>query len=287
LALVPAELVAPARPAEAATKPCRTVVKNVRGTLKRVRVCRPADLRVTVTASPRRVTAGNEIVVVVQVSNGGPGQARNVTLTIDAGSASPAGTFPFGGLCLVSRRASLVCPLGTLDAPGSHGGGGALPVRLRARDAGRLRVTVRISSSTRDPNAANNAASASVEVASGPASADLSAVAAPPSAPASMDLGLDDARSLRVSFAFTGPVRIASISTESGPDAGGSQRCTIPASGAVSCTLSSLESGGRWRVYASGAASRGGTVTASVTASSATPDPNPGNNAATATVTIG
>src|SRR5438045_1332135 len=64
------------------TSPCHTVTRHVGHKTKRVRVCTPADLSISLTVSPQPVTEGNEVVAKVLIQDRGPGAAPKPSVRI-------------------------------------------------------------------------------------------------------------------------------------------------------------------------------------------------------------
>lgn len=127
-----------------------------------------ADLSVTKTDSPDPVVAGSLLTYTITASNAGPSTAHAVLLT----DTIPAGTTYVGGVdnngntvCTLVQVATVECAVGTLQ-PGQNA-----VVQLTVRvspslDPGTvLHNTVVISSSTPDPVAGNNTATADTTVA--------------------------------------------------------------------------------------------------------------------------
>jgi uncharacterized repeat protein (TIGR01451 family) len=125
-----------------------------------------ADLSVTIAHSPAPVTVGQVVTYTIIVSNSGPNTASGVTLA----NTRPAGLTVTGishvigpppaasGTCTSSPPVGCTFPL--------FPSGVTVPVQLSVRpaSAGTLTINTTVSASTRDPNEANNSASASTTV---------------------------------------------------------------------------------------------------------------------------
>jgi uncharacterized repeat protein (TIGR01451 family) len=126
-----------------------------------------ADLGLT-AAAPSTSAVGSPIVDTYTVTNHGPGPASGATV-IDA---IPAGSVYFSssssqGSC--SGTTTVVCSLGTLDSANTGSTTTAtVTITVIPSKTGTLTNTAGVSSATADPNTANNAASASTVVLSGP-----------------------------------------------------------------------------------------------------------------------
>jgi uncharacterized repeat protein (TIGR01451 family) len=162
--------------AAASSEACRTVAKTVRGKQTRLPLCPRADLALTLTASLRRVTAGNEVVFVASVRNRGPAYASGATLVVPLPeSVAVRGVFP-PHACRLQKR-QLRCRLGGVRAPAGdqpQGGYARVSFRLQTKTPGALSLSARLTAPVRDARKTNNAARARVDVTPGPASADLS-----------------------------------------------------------------------------------------------------------------
>lgn len=129
-----------------------------------VQVAGSADLSVTNTASPVPVQAGNSITYTQVVNNAGPSTASSVSLTetLPSNTTLVSLTGPAGWTCSVI---SLTCsnPSLAASAPATI----TFTVKVAAGTAAGTAVndTVNVSSSTSDPNTANNSATAADVVA--------------------------------------------------------------------------------------------------------------------------
>jgi uncharacterized repeat protein (TIGR01451 family) len=121
-------------------------------------VPRVADLAVVIN-DPGPILVNDSFTLVLNISNPSVAPADGVILDI----ALPSGVTLLGvttnGAC-TPIGSTLTCVLGRLNGGSSRG----LQLRLRAGAAGPLAWSARVSSTTTDPNPANNAASASVAI---------------------------------------------------------------------------------------------------------------------------
>jgi len=126
-----------------------------------------ADLALA-ESGPAAAAVGSPVTYTLAVSNGGPASAVGVVLT----DAIPAGTTYFSstssqGSC--SGTSTVVCSLGTLDS--SHTGtdtSATVSITIVPSATGLIKNTATVASLTADPTTANNTASASTAVTSGP-----------------------------------------------------------------------------------------------------------------------
>ncbi len=120
-----------------------------------------ADLAITKTDSPDPVLVGDLLTYVIHVTNAGPDDAANVkvtdtlpsTVTFDSASSGCSGT------------KTVTCSLGTI----ANGESATLIIRVVPNKKGKVTNQATVSSSTPDPVAANNAASATTTVNPAPA----------------------------------------------------------------------------------------------------------------------
>jgi large repetitive protein len=124
-----------------------------------------ADVSITKSAQPGTVASGDQVTYTLNVHNAGPSSAQNVVVSdpLDAGSSRGVTVQTSQGSC----DATVSCSLGALAANSTATI--TITATVIAHDT-TLTNTAGVSSSTPDPNAGNNSASASVIV---PPSADL------------------------------------------------------------------------------------------------------------------
>jgi uncharacterized repeat protein (TIGR01451 family) len=255
-----------------------------------------ADLSVTKVDTPDPVNAGNQITYTVTVTNAGPSNAASVTLS----DAIPAGTtFAF-----LAAPGAWVCPVPAAGGPVvcTHA---SLPVGTSVftikvivdptTAAGTvLTNTATVSSSaTSDPSTGNEVATATTTVA---ASADLSVTKV--DTPDPVNAGNQITYTVTVTNA--GPSNAASVTLSDAIPAGttfaflaapGAWVCPVPAAGGpVVCTHASLPVGTSVftiKVIVDPTTAAGTVLTNTATvSSSATSDPNTGNEVGTATTTV-
>ncbi|UFN45121.1 DUF11 domain-containing protein [Nocardioides okcheonensis] len=246
-----------------------------------------ADVAITKTASPDTVTAGNQVTYTLTTSNAGPSSAAGVQVvdTLPSGTTYVSSS-PTTGSCTVVGQ-TLTCGLGALT-PGASATV-TVVVRVPAdSDATSLTNVARVSSTTSDPNPANNNASISSSVVR---QADLALTkSATPTSPVpgndvtytlvASNNGASRAAAVRVTDTLPSSLLVRSANADQGT-------CTITGS-QVSCTVGALEPNQTVRVTVvatvpSSAGSTALTNAAGVTSSTA--DPTPANNSASATIT--
>ncbi|HET7437677.1 MAG TPA: DUF11 domain-containing protein [Thermoanaerobaculia bacterium] len=246
-----------------------------------------SDVAVTKSA-PATVTAGQTVTYTINVTNNGPSDATQVqfTDTLPAGTAfvSIAQIAGFPWVCAPSAP---TCSVATL----MNGGSASFQVvaQVAANATGTLTNSVNVTSTSSDPTPANNTATASSVVTS---AADVSVTKnGPPSVTAGGNLtytitvtnaGPSDAQ--QVQFTDTLPAGTTFVSIA---QTGGAAWVCAPA--APTCSVATLIAGGSatFTLVAQVAANATGTLTNSVNVTSATSDPTPANNTATANSTVG
>lgn len=119
-----------------------------------------ADLSVTKTATPDPVTLGENVTYTVTVSNAGPDSASGVTVTdaLPSGMTYRSAT-PSQGSCSQSGG-TVTCSLGVLAKNASA----TVTIVAEADSVGTKSNTASATSTTADPNAANNSGSATTTV---------------------------------------------------------------------------------------------------------------------------
>jgi uncharacterized repeat protein (TIGR01451 family) len=265
-------------------------------------VTNSADLSVTKTG-PATVGAGNNITYTVTVMNGGPNDAQSVTLSdalppgttfvSEAQTAGPAFTCTnpaVGGTGAVS------CTLTTLANGASATFTIVYKVGASVSNGTTITNTANVTSTTPDPNSANNTSSSTSTVTN---SADVSVTKTGPATinagnnitytVSVMNSGPNDAQSVTLTDALPAGTTFVSETQTSGP----AFNCTNPAvggTGSVSCTLATLANGASASftiVYKVGATvANGSTITNTATVSSTTNDPNSANNSASSSASV-
>jgi uncharacterized repeat protein (TIGR01451 family) len=258
-----------------------------------------ADLVADKSATTDPVIAGTNETYTLSVTNNGPSDAQNVTLTDatptnttfvslaqNTGPAFTCTTPPSGGIGNVS------CTLATLPAGASATFSFVVHVSPSAPDGSTLSNTASVSSSTTDPNPGNNATTITTGVI---ARADLSITKSQMSSLVIADTN----ETYNLSVTNNGPSDAQNVTlTDATPtnttfvsfvqNTGSAFTCTTPASGGtgnVSCTLATLAVGASATFTLVVRISPVDTPSISNTASIAasTIDPNPGNNSAKVT----
>jgi len=261
-------------------------------------VAASADLQVTKVDTPDPVTAGNDLVYTITVTQAGPSAAAAATLsdTLPVGTTFVSLTSPAGWSCstpAVGAGGTVSCSAATL-AVGS--GAFTLTVHIDSSVASAtvLSNTATVGATTTDPSSGNNSATATTTVA---VAADLALTKLDTPDP------VNAASSLTYTLTLTnaGPSAAASVTVGDPLPAGttfgslaapGGWSCTTPAVGAggtVSCSNASVAPGSAvfTLVVQVGPTVAGGTILSNTaTVSTATPDPAPGNESATATSTV-
>lgn len=250
-------------------------------------VAQEADVAITKSASPDPVTAGNQVTYTLTVRNNGP----NPAVGVQAVDTLPAGvtyvsSSPSTGSCSVEAQ-TVTCSLGTLadDAVVT------IPVVVRVpagSDATSLTNVARATSTTSDPALGNNSAAVTTTVVR---QADVAITKS--ATPASPVPGTD------VTYTLTatndGASRAADVTVTDTLPSGMTVRsarsddatCTVTGS-EVSCAVGTLDPGQSVPVtIVAGVPSAAGTATLTNVArvTSSTPDPDPSDNADSASVT--
>lgn len=245
-----------------------------------VTVARNADLAVVTTATPNPATAGSVETYTIQVTNNGPSAAAAVVVTAPAVTDLDIRTASSTlGTCTITAGA-INCPVGALAV------GASAVITVRAdiaatRAAGPISYTASATTTTTDPVAANNSATATVTVTT---SADLSLTKS--SNPATIVAGSPVTYSLTVSNA--GPSQAVGATISDPLPAGllfvsSPSGCSATNGGAnVTCPAGTLAVGESTTLtfIASTPAGATGDITNTATVSATTSDPNAANNVA-------
>ncbi len=245
-----------------------------------------ADLAITKTG-PANVLASGAVSYQLSVTDIGPSDAANLSVldTLPAGVTFVSATGTRLDLHQRRQRLGHLHPAGAGDrdhGPGHHPGGD------RATQAATLTNTATVSAATADPNAANN--TSSVTTAVGPV-ADLAITKTGPASVVAAgsvsyqltvtNNGPSDASGLSVADTLPAGVTFVSAS-------GAGWTCSNVGNVSATCTRPTLTTGSSAPVITVVVTAPGqaGTLTNSATVSSATPDPNPANDTATASTTV-
>ncbi len=246
-----------------------------------------ADVSLAATAAPAAAHTGGQITYSLVVTNGGLDPAADVVLTdqLPAGTTFVSST-PGSPTCTVAS-AQLTCSLGTM----ANGATQTVTVVVAVGPglAGTMLAdNAQVTSTTADPNTANNSAtistpiraSADVQVTqTGPAS--LLAGAALSYAITVTNAGPDPAAAVALTDTLPADMTGASATTTAGT-------CTI-AAGHLTCALGTLASGGTVTVNVAGtlsATTTAATISNTASAMSTTDDPNAANNSATVVTSV-
>ena len=245
-----------------------------------------ADISIGLAAAPNPVNPGANLDITISIGNNGPNTAFGLIVedTLPAGTSFVSAVG--GGWSCSSSGGVVSCTLASLPASGNSS------INLRAAVAGSasgaLTNQANVTSSTSDPNPANNSASQNITITS---QADLAL---------SMTVSTNSATiGTPVNYSITilnnGPSTAASLQLTDLVDVNGIGVSGISASGTgwtctsgttVSCSLSSLASGASSTVSVTVQANAAGTLTNQANVSSSVNDPNTGNNAGSLNSTI-
>ena len=252
-----------------------------------------ADLRITKTAEPGSVIAGQQISYTVSVTNDGPARATNVTVvdTLPAGVTHVSNT----GGCVQAPVGTLTCNLGTLNVGASRAF--TIVVLVNANVGLTTLVnTATVSSDQGDLDTDDNTATASTIV---EASANLSVTKT--GLPDPVTAGRPLTYTLNISNAGPSaapnvvvidalPARVSFVNAT--PSQGACQSGVVPGDPAkpLQCNLGPLASGAAAtltvNVLLNPDVPAGTILVNNASVSSDVPDPNNGNNVATATTTV-
>ncbi len=246
-----------------------------------------ADLAVSKSDSPDPVEMGQTLTYGLQVRNNGPDSAPNVVLTDTLPSAVTFGSVTSSqGSCSQASRV-VTCSLGTL----ADGGLATVTLLVTPSAEGSITNSVSVTSAESDPNVGNNSASVTTTVIP-PATAGADLAVSKSDSPDPVEVGQTLTYSLQVRN--NGPDGATNVVlTDTLPSAvtfgsvTSSQGSCSQASGVVTCNLGTLANGGLATVTILVTPSAEGSITNSVSVTSAESDPNVGNNSASATTTVG
>lgn len=252
-------------------------------------VAASADLVLTKTDSPDPVNQGANITYTLTLTNNGPSDAQLVSLN----DAVPAGT-TLVSFVQNTGPAFIIFPATTNATAFTLAAGASatftLVVNVGAATTGTISNTANVSSTTADPNGANNTATANTVV----NTADL--------AVAKSDTPDPVAAGSNISYTLTivnnGPASASNVTLSDSVPANTTFVSMVQTSGpAFTLTTGPATESATIATFAPGAsatftlvvnvnAGASGTITNTATATSASTDPIPGNNSATATTTI-
>ncbi|RLK62375.1 CARDB domain-containing protein [Actinokineospora cianjurensis] len=239
------------------------------------------DVRVALVVDPQPLVAGSPVTVTATVRNEGPSTATGTTFTlpVPSGLVAVEVTAPAGVTC----DESVACTVGTL-APGTES---VITVRARVAPGftGQdITLTGSAATTSADPTPANNTATTTTPVG---ANAGVSVALAVD--PATVTPGTPVTATARVSNA--GPSTAAGV-TLAIPVPAGLTNVVVNApvgvtcDTSVACTIGSIEPGADVVITVTGVldpAYPGNAITLTATSGSTTPDPTPGDGAASVT----
>ncbi|MBV8518929.1 MAG: DUF11 domain-containing protein [Acidobacteria bacterium] len=255
-----------------------------------------ADLSVTKTDAPDPVTPGNDLTYTITVANAGPSVASTVALT----DALPSGTTfvslssPAGWSCTmpsVGSNGTVTC-----NATSFTAGNAAftLVVNVDPAQTGTISNTASVTSATADPNTGNESATSSTTVDAPSADVSIAKVDTPdPVTPGSnltytitvTNGGPSVASTLAMTDTLPSGTTFVSLASPAG------WSCTTPAvgaSGTVTCNATTLVVGDAvFTLVVNVDAAQTTTISNTASVTSATTDPNPGNESATAATALG
>ncbi|OYN96869.1 hypothetical protein CGZ96_11275 [Enemella evansiae] len=244
-----------------------------------------ADLSLAKTASPTTVAPGNNVTYTLTARNAGPSVATavNITDVLPSGMSFVSATAP-GATCTESNG-TVTCRADSLAV------GGTITITIVAKvgastPVGQLTNTGRISATTTDPNAANNTASVTVNVAP---QADLQVTKTSLTNP--VVAGQQARFSIRI--VNNGPSDATNVTLTDPTPAGttflsaNTSQGTCTGTGTVSCQIGTIAAGASVTVTLAYTVDPGRqtAITNTATATSDTSDPNQGNNTGSVTVT--
>jgi uncharacterized repeat protein (TIGR01451 family) len=248
-----------------------------------------ADLSITLTDSPDPVVAGTNLTYLATLTNGGPSDAQDVSITLPlpAGTSFVSVTPSAGGACnaatpVVCTWAGATVPTGVVSA--------TIVAAVAPATTGVLSATATAASNTTDPTTGDNTATATTTV---NASADLSITLADAPDPVSAgtnlvytatvtNAGPSDAIGVSVTLPVPANTTFVSGSTTGGGSCSGSPIvCTFPTSFAPTIAQTATIT-----VAVAASTPDGSSISATATVASSSTDPNAANNSATATTAV-
>jgi uncharacterized repeat protein (TIGR01451 family) len=250
-----------------------------------------ADMAITKTDSPDPVLAGAPLTYTLSATNNGPNNATNVVVTdLLPANVSFSSATPSQGTC--SGTTTVTCNLGIINSTASATI--TIVVTPSAAAVGTITNNASVTATETDPNAANNAASAGTTV---QAAADLAVTKTDSPDPVVVNNNL----TYTITVTNNGPSAAANASLSDSLPAGvtfvslsaaAGWACTTPAVGAngtVSCSIASVASGasGVFTLVVNPGVAAGASISNTATVSTTTADPNPANDSAIQSTTVG
>ncbi|HMP43068.1 MAG TPA: DUF11 domain-containing protein, partial [Roseiflexaceae bacterium] len=243
-----------------------------------------ADLSIS-KSGPATASVGSNVTYTLLVTNNGPATANGVTVvdTLTApGGATLVSATSTQGSC--SGSAPITCAIGTLNA----GSNATITVIVNATGAGTITNTGAVSSSTSDPNTANNSSGVTTTVST--VNVDLSVTKTGPGSAVTIgsnvtyqvrvtnNSGTTSATNVQLVDTFSG---VAATLVSATPTQGS---CT--GTGPITCNLGTLAPGGMVDIAVVLQPTATGTLTNQVNVSGSESDPNTANNTATVNTSI-
>jgi uncharacterized repeat protein (TIGR01451 family) len=251
-----------------------------------------ADLSIT-KSGPAQIAPNTDVTYTITVTNAGPSDAQSISVT-DATPANTTFVSASGSGFACSTPAVGGTGTVTCTMPSLASGASAqltLVVHSSSTFGGTITNTSTVSSTTPDPNAANNTASASGSQTVADVAITKTAATAPSGTTGAFTItvtnnGPSTASTVTMTDTVPANANFASIAQTNGP----TFTCTPPAVGAtgtITCSIGSLTAGqsATFNVVFNGV-NQVSQITNTATVSSTTVDPNPANNAATASTFI-
>ena len=244
-----------------------------------------ADLSIGKTDSPDPVTAGSTLIYTVTVTNSGGATATGVTMTdtLPASVTIDSVTFTQGS-CSESGS-TVTCNIGSL----ANGATSTVTIVVTPTVAGTITNTATTTGSTLDPNGANNSATATTTVDAIVQEADLAVVKSDSPDPVAVGSNLaytvtvtNNGPATSTSVVLTDTLPVSTTFVTSTP----SQGSCSQSGGTVTCNLGSLANGATATVTIVVTPTTTGTITNNATSTSATTDPDAGNDSATTTTSV-
>ena len=247
-----------------------------------------ADVSIT-KSGPPAATAGANITYTVSVSNAGPTDATNVTITdpLPANTSFVSATYTSGaaGTCSFSAP-DVTCVIPTLPLGGTSTFTFVFQVSPATPNGSIISNTATAGSSTTDPDGSNNSSNTTATVAP---TADLAVTKTGPATVTSgtnvtynvtvTNNGPSNAANVTLTDTLPPNTTVVAINQTSGPAFNCSSNAT-----AITCTIASLpagiSAGFQFTLQYTGPAS--GTITNTAIVSATTVDPNPANSTASA-----
>jgi uncharacterized repeat protein (TIGR01451 family) len=247
-----------------------------------------ADLAISKTVSPDHPVAGEEIVYTITVTNNGPIGAQNVVVTdqLPARVNYLTNTDACTGVA-VGATGTLTCPIGTIAAGGSKSFEIKVSIDSNLGGATSITNTASVASSANESNPADNTISLT-HLVNESADVRVTKVCKPDTEPA--PAGTSGVCTILVSNDGPSAARIVNlvdthvsngVFTLGTPTVSAGGPCVV-ASGVVSCPLGTILPGATVRVDVPVSSDDNVDVNDIARATSATPDPGPANNEATA-----